>query len=273
MKTKRLCARTRPRRPCRSGSADGRVRELRDSRQLRDRHRRMRRLSPCTHVGQHDHVDGHAGHGARTRRCSSPRRPRCGSSATRVTTPRARVLTPTSSRASTRAPCTAPRAPSSTVAVSTRSTRRPRPRPTCTRVRRGAPTVVATSAPATTFAADGSNAGQGPNAFMTGTGNAIKMDCATCHDPHGSANYRILKAVGQRQHRRWLHRRRPTPHGPRPQRLRLLGRDGLAGQRLPSAHAVPGLRAQLHHADVRQGLRHARRDAGNGPPAWTSTRA
>jgi hypothetical protein len=29
---------------------------------------------------------------------------------------------------------------------------------------------------------------------MTGTGNAIKMDCCTCHDPHGSANYRILKA-------------------------------------------------------------------------------
>jgi predicted CXXCH cytochrome family protein len=30
---------------------------------------------------------------------------------------------------------------------------------------------------------------------QTGTGNLIKMDCATCHDPHGSANYRILKAV------------------------------------------------------------------------------
>jgi hypothetical protein len=47
----------------------------------------------------------------------------------------------------------------------------------------------------TTFNPDGSNAGQGPNAFMTGTGNSIKMDCCTCHDPHGSANYRILKAV------------------------------------------------------------------------------
>jgi len=48
-----------------------------------------------------------------------------------------------------------------------------------------------------TFAADYSNAGQGPQPpnFMVGTGNEIKMDCATCHDPHGSANYRILKAV------------------------------------------------------------------------------
>ena len=46
---------------------------------------------------------------------------------------------------------------------------------------------------------------------MTGTGNAIKMDCATCHDPHGSANYRILKAVGQRQHRRRLRSRRGRP--------------------------------------------------------------
>ena len=45
------------------------------------------------------------------------------------------------------------------------------------------------------FAADYSNAGQGVDAFMTGTGNEIKMDCATCHDPHGSPNYRILKTV------------------------------------------------------------------------------
>jgi hypothetical protein len=30
---------------------------------------------------------------------------------------------------------------------------------------------------------------------MNGTGNAIKMDCSTCHDPHGSPNYRILKTV------------------------------------------------------------------------------
>lgn len=46
-----------------------------------------------------------------------------------------------------------------------------------------------------TFLPDNSNAGQGPNAFMTGTGNAIKMDCATCHDPHGGPNYRSLKTV------------------------------------------------------------------------------
>jgi hypothetical protein len=46
-----------------------------------------------------------------------------------------------------------------------------------------------------TFSAGNTNAGQGPNAYMNGTGNAIKMDCATCHDPHGSPNYRILKTV------------------------------------------------------------------------------
>jgi hypothetical protein len=36
--------------------------------------------------------------------------------------------------------------------------------------------------------------GQIPDA-NTGETVAIKMDCATCHDPHGSANYRILKSV------------------------------------------------------------------------------
>ena len=45
------------------------------------------------------------------------------------------------------------------------------------------------------FLADYSDAGQGPDAFMNGTGNSIKMDCATCHDPHGSPNYRVLKTV------------------------------------------------------------------------------
>ncbi len=28
-----------------------------------------------------------------------------------------------------------------------------------------------------------------------GESTAVKMDCATCHDPHGSANYRILKSM------------------------------------------------------------------------------
>jgi len=48
-----------------------------------------------------------------------------------------------------------------------------------------------------TFAADFSDAGQGPNTGSPGegVGNNIKMDCATCHDPHGSPNYRILKTV------------------------------------------------------------------------------
>ncbi len=30
---------------------------------------------------------------------------------------------------------------------------------------------------------------------LTGESNKIAMDCATCHDPHGSANYRILKSL------------------------------------------------------------------------------
>ena len=30
--------------------------------------------------------------------------------------------------------------------------------------------------------------------MLAGESNKIAMDCATCHDPHGSANYRILKA-------------------------------------------------------------------------------
>ncbi|HET6351450.1 MAG TPA: cytochrome c3 family protein [Coriobacteriia bacterium] len=36
--------------------------------------------------------------------------------------------------------------------------------------------------------------GQDPNANLGETA-PITMDCTTCHDPHGSANYRILKAV------------------------------------------------------------------------------
>jgi predicted CXXCH cytochrome family protein len=46
-----------------------------------------------------------------------------------------------------------------------------------------------------TFDPGNTNAGQGPNAYMNGTGNAIKMDCTSCHDPHGSPNYRILKTM------------------------------------------------------------------------------
>jgi len=30
---------------------------------------------------------------------------------------------------------------------------------------------------------------------LAGESNKIAMDCATCHDPHGSANYRILKSL------------------------------------------------------------------------------
>ena len=49
----------------------------------------------------------------------------------------------------------------------------------------------------------GGYAGQGktgatgiPSALNeVGESNKIAMDCATCHDPHGSANYRILKAT------------------------------------------------------------------------------
>jgi hypothetical protein len=46
-----------------------------------------------------------------------------------------------------------------------------------------------------TFSAGYLNAGQGAGTGDpgVGVGNQIKMDCTTCHDPHGSANYRILK--------------------------------------------------------------------------------
>ena len=66
------------------------------------------------------------------------------------------------------------------------------------------------------FLPDGSNAGQGPNAFMVGTGNSIKMDCASCHDPHGSANYRILKAVVNGNNVGGYTNTGPTPQDPDP---------------------------------------------------------
>lgn len=40
----------------------------------------------------------------------------------------------------------------------------------------------------------GTDGNNNPTDWGTGTGAAIKMDCATCHDPHGSPNYRILKS-------------------------------------------------------------------------------
>lgn len=40
----------------------------------------------------------------------------------------------------------------------------------------------------------GSDGNNNPTDWGVGTGMPIKMDCATCHDPHGSSNYRILKA-------------------------------------------------------------------------------
>ena len=142
---------------------------------------------------------------------------------------------------------------------------RPLPRPTCTRVRRGAPTVAATSAPATTFLPDGSNAGQGPNAFMVGTGNSIKMDCASCHDPHGSANYRILKAVVNGNNVGGYtptadSGRIPTPTASSP-RSRRAGRStaSVCTRRIrPTSPTTPT-------PDVRQGLRHA--DATLADPA------
>jgi hypothetical protein len=50
----------------------------------------------------------------------------------------------------------------------------------------------------------------------TGTGNTIKMDCATCHDPHGSANYRILKGVVNGNTRGIYTDTGPTPQDPDP---------------------------------------------------------
>lgn len=44
------------------------------------------------------------------------------------------------------------------------------------------------------LAAFGPPLGQNPDANI-GESDPMVMDCATCHDPHGSANYRILKSV------------------------------------------------------------------------------
>jgi len=38
-------------------------------------------------------------------------------------------------------------------------------------------------------------AANGNDVTLYGTGNKIVMSCVTCHDPHGSSNYRILKDV------------------------------------------------------------------------------
>jgi predicted CXXCH cytochrome family protein len=43
----------------------------------------------------------------------------------------------------------------------------------------------------TEMTSSGDPAGNLPELY--GTGNKIVMDCVTCHDPHGSSNYRILK--------------------------------------------------------------------------------
>ena len=149
------------------------------------------------------------------------------------------------------------------------STARRRPRPTCTRVRRGAPTAVATSAPGKTWRPTAKRS-RGHRRVHERTGNAIKMDCATCHDPHGSPNYRILKAVvngntvgGYEQ------RFRPydCPElDPDPDGFVSLGRDRLAGQRLPSPHGVPGYEPNYTSRHVRQGLRHAGRQRPTDRP-------
>lgn len=39
------------------------------------------------------------------------------------------------------------------------------------------------------------NTGNPKTSNLAGESNKIAMDCATCHDPHGSANYRILKSL------------------------------------------------------------------------------
>lgn len=41
----------------------------------------------------------------------------------------------------------------------------------------------------------GATTGMEPTRYDLGTGPPIAMDCGACHDPHGSANYRILKAT------------------------------------------------------------------------------
>ncbi len=197
--------------------------------------------------------------------CWSPPRPRCTSSATRVTTPPARVPTPTSSRASTRARCTARIEAilngggfDSLDLTSTTSTHM------YTGSSWGAYGGGYTGAGTT--GADGVyDAPDDPFDANLGESVQIKMDCGSCHDPHGSANYRILKAVRQRQLRRWLHADSRRPQQPEPERLRLVERDRLAGDGLPAAHRVPGLHPELHHAAVRQGLRRCHDATGSEP--------
>lgn len=41
----------------------------------------------------------------------------------------------------------------------------------------------------------GATTGMEPTRYDLGTGPAITMDCGSCHDPHGSPNYRILKST------------------------------------------------------------------------------
>ena len=122
-----------------------------------------------------------------------------------------------------------------------------------------------------TFLPDGSNAGQGPDAFMVGTGNAIKMDCATCHDPHGSANYRILKAVvngnnvgGYSLATARTPCRIPTPTASSP-RSRPAGRSTAS----VSTRPYPDYKPNYTTPDVRQGLRHGRSDHRH---CWTHQR-
>jgi hypothetical protein len=45
------------------------------------------------------------------------------------------------------------------------------------------------------FGSSSSTDATGNYPSLMGTGSKIVMDCGTCHDPHGSSNYRILKDV------------------------------------------------------------------------------
>ena len=79
------------------------------------------------------------------------------------------------------------------------------PRPTCTRVRRGAPTVAATSARRRRSRPTAATPAKAPTPSWSSTGNSIKMDCATLPRSSRQRELPHPEGPGQRQLRRWLH--------------------------------------------------------------------
>jgi predicted Fe-S protein YdhL (DUF1289 family) len=109
-----------------------------------------------------------------------------------------------------------------------------------------------------------------------GGGKKIVMDCGSCHDPHGSSNYRLLKDVVNGVDVGGYVETASRAVAPRPlrhlERARLSPRT--AGCCTTTAPASCVLRAELHDADVCEGPRPrtARRASPPGaPPATPAT--